>query len=138
LLEVAQNLEGGAGVTGVRVCAGGQGDEMAKFMVLYRSSVSARDQMANATPEQMKAGMDAWTAWAGKAGDAIVDLGTPLAPAKRLGSGSPATAGDDISGYSILQSDSVEALASLLEEHPHLHVPGNSIEALELLAMPGM
>jgi hypothetical protein len=137
LLDVAQNLEGGAGVTGVRVWAGRQGDEMAKFMVLYWSSVSARDQMASATPEQMKAGMEAWTAWAGKAGDAIVDLGTPLAAATHLGSGSSAMAGDDISGYSILQSDSVDALASLLEEHPHLHVHGNSIEVLELLAIPG-
>ena len=41
-------------------------------------------------------------------------------------------------GYSILQSDSAEVLASLLEEHPHLHVPGNSIDVLEFLAMPGM
>lgn len=111
---------------------------MAKFMVLYRSSESARDQMANTTPEQMKAGMDAWMAWAGKAGDAIVDLGTPLAAATRLGSGSSATGGDDVSGYSILQSGSAEALASLLADHPHLHVPGNSIEVLEFLAMPGM
>jgi hypothetical protein len=119
-------------------CAEEKGDEMAKFMVLYRSSVSARDQMANGTPEQMQAGMDAWMAWAGKAGDAVVDLGTPLAAATSLGSGSSATGGDDISGYSILQSDSAEALASLMAEHPHLHVPGNSIEVLEFLAMPGM
>ena len=111
---------------------------MAKFMVLYRSSMSARDQMANATPEQMQAGMDAWMEWAGKAADAIVDLGTPLAAATSVGSGLSVTSGDDISGYSILQSDSVEVLASLLEEHPHLHVPGNSIEVLEFLAMPGM
>ncbi len=51
---------------------------MTKFMVLYRSALSARDQMASATPEQAKAGMEAWMAWAGKAGDAIVDLGAPL------------------------------------------------------------
>ena len=96
----------------MRARAEEEGDEMAKFMALYRSSVSARGQMANATPEQMQAGMDAWMAWAGKAGDAIVDLGTPLAAATRLGSGSSAAGGDDISGYSILQSDSVEALSS--------------------------
>ena len=45
---------------------------MARFMVLYLSSTSAREQMANATPEQAQAGMDAWVQWAGKAGDAIV------------------------------------------------------------------
>jgi hypothetical protein len=71
---------------------------MAKFMVLYLSPVPARYQLANTTPEQMKAGMGAWMQWADKAGDAIVDLGSPLAAATRAGSG-PAPAGE-ITGYS--------------------------------------
>ena len=49
-----------------------------KFMVLYNSSVSAREQMAGATPEQRQAGMEEWMAWAGRAASAIVDLGTPM------------------------------------------------------------
>ena len=109
---------------------------MAKFMVLYRSSTSARDQMAGATPEQMKAGMEAWMQWAGKAGDAVVDLGAPLAPAAHLGPGS-SDAGE-LSGYSIMQADSAEALGGVLDGHPHLSMPGNSIEVLEMLSMPGM
>jgi hypothetical protein len=112
-----------------------RGDEMTKFMVLYRSSTSARDQMANATPEQMKAGMEAWMQWAAKAGDAVVDLGAPLTPA-RMGPGS-SDAGE-ISGYSIMQADSAEALGGVLDGHPHLSMPGNSIEVLEMLSMPGM
>jgi hypothetical protein len=47
---------------------------MTMYLVLYRSSTSARDSMANATPEQAQAGMDAWMAWAGRAGNSIVDL----------------------------------------------------------------
>ena len=50
---------------------------MAKFMVLYRSPVSAEEQMAGATPEQAQAGLDAWNAWGAKAGDSLVDFGTP-------------------------------------------------------------
>lgn len=34
---------------------------MARFMVVYRSQVSAQEQMANADPAQAQAGMDAWT-----------------------------------------------------------------------------
>jgi hypothetical protein len=49
-----------------------------KFLVLYRSPVSAREQMASATPEQAQAGMEAWQAWGEKAGAAIVDFGAPL------------------------------------------------------------
>jgi hypothetical protein len=109
---------------------------MTKFMVLYRSSTSARDQMANATPEQMKAGMEAWMQWAGKAGDAVVDLGAPLAPATHVGPGS--SSAGEISGYSIMQAGSAEALGGVLEGHPHLSMPGNSVEVLEMLSMPGM
>jgi len=108
---------------------------MTKFMVLYRSSTSARGQMASATPEQMKAGMEAWMQWAGKAGEAVVDLGAPLAPAAHVGRGSDE---GDISGYSIMQANSAEALGSVLDGHPHLSMPGNSIEVLEMLSMPGM
>ena len=69
---------------------------MAKFMILYRATTSAREQMAGATPEQMKAGMDAWMTWAGKAGDAVVDLGTPLGYSTHVGS--MASAGEDVCG----------------------------------------
>ena len=41
---------------------------MTKYLLLYRSPVSAADQMSGATPEQAQAGMDAWTVWGGKAG----------------------------------------------------------------------
>ena len=110
---------------------------MNKFLVMYRSSASAREQMANATPEQAKAGMEAWMTWAGKAGDAIVDLGAPLAPAAHVGSGSGDTDVEQLSGFSILQSDSVDSLKALLDEHPHLGMPGSSIEVLEYLPIPG-
>ena len=40
---------------------------MKKFLVLYKSNVPAAQQMASATPEQMKAGMDLWKAWAQQA-----------------------------------------------------------------------
>ena len=111
---------------------------MTKFMVLYLSTVSARDQMAGATPEQAKAGMDAWMAWAGKAGDAIVDLGAPLAPGTRLGVGSAPAGGEQVTGYSILQAESADELTGILDGHPHLEMMGGSIEVLEYLPIPGM
>lgn len=108
---------------------------MAKFMILYRSTTTAREQMANATPEQMQAGMDAWMAWAGKAGDAVLDLGAPLAHATNINS---AAGADDITGYSLLQADSAQAVTEILDGHPHLEMPGCSIDVLELLSIPGM
>jgi hypothetical protein len=111
---------------------------MAKYLILYRSPTPPRDQMANATPEQMKAGLDAWMTWAGKAGDAVTDLGSPVEHTTHVGPGSAASGGADICGYSIVQAGSAEAAAGTLDGHPHLEMPGNSIEVLELISMPGM
>jgi hypothetical protein len=106
---------------------------MTKYLVLYRSTVSPADAMANATPEQADAGMEAWMNWAGRAGSALVDLGAPVAESVRLGDGDGA-----VTGFSILDAESADDLLTLLEEHPHLHMPGDSsIEALEFLPIPG-
>ena len=37
-----------------------------------------------------------------------------------------------------MQADSAQALTGVLDGHPPLQLPGNSIDVLELLAMPGM
>src|SRR5262249_26528145 len=105
---------------------------MAKFLVLYRSPMSPREMMAKASPEEAKAGMDAWMAWAGRAGEAVVDLGAPLDGAQHVGDGS-----GDPAGFSILQADSADDVVALLNEHPHLHGPGNSIDVHEFLPLPG-
>jgi len=96
---------------------------MSKYLVLYRSDASAQERMANATPEEAQAGMQGWMEWFGKAGDAIVDGGSPVS-------------GEDqsIGGYSVLQADSREALDAVLQGHPHLQV--GTIEVLEFLPMP--
>jgi hypothetical protein len=103
-----------------------KGATVTKFLVLYRSPVPAREQMANATPEQAQAGMEAWQAWAQKAGSSIADLGAPLA-----GDG-------DITGFSILEADSRPALDELLADHPHRHMPEAQIDVFEFLPLPGM
>ena len=105
---------------------------MTKYLVLYRSDQSATEQMSSATPEEQQASMQAWMTWAGKAGPAIVDLGSPVAPAAGA-----TVSGDPIGGFSILQADSAEALQGVLEGHPH-SAQGGTIEVLEFLPIPGM
>jgi hypothetical protein len=41
---------------------------VAKYLVLYRSTMTAEEQMSQNNPEQAQAGMDAWMAWAQQAG----------------------------------------------------------------------
>jgi hypothetical protein len=108
---------------------------MTKYLVLYRSPVPAREQMGASTPEQAQAGMEGWMRWAGKAGSAIVDLGSPLASEGTVGRASDS--GTPIGGFSVLEAGSVDALKQVLDGHPHLEAPEGSIEILEFLPLPG-
>lgn len=112
---------------------------MKKFLVIYSSSVPALEQMKTVTPEQAKAGMDAWMEWAGKAGPAIVELGAPLGAAASFEApGTKTDVTSEVGGYSILQAESIDALSKVLVGHPHFRAPGASIRVHELMDMPGM
>src|SRR4051812_34367774 len=100
-------------------------------MVLYRSSVPAQEQMAAASTEQAQEGMAMWMRWAEKAGPAVVDLGSPLGGSRFVPSGADGQGGTPVGGFSVLEADSAEDVATLLGDHPHLHAPGGVIEVLE-------
>ena len=111
---------------------------MKKFLVLYRAPTSAFEQMKNTTPEQQKAGMEAWMTWSKKAASSIVDMGAPLGKSVRVTKTGASPATNDLGGFSIMQAESKEALAKSLEGHPHFMMPEGFIEVVELMAIPGM
>jgi hypothetical protein len=111
---------------------------MKKFLVLYRAPTTAFEQMQKATPEQQKAGMEAWMAWSKKAGPSIVDMGAPLGKSVRVTSGGASPATNDLGGFSILQGESKEAVAATLKGHPHFMMPDGSIDVVELMPIPGL
>lgn len=111
---------------------------MTKFLVLYNSPVPAAEMMANATPEEAKAGMDAWMAWAQRNGDSLVDFGLPLGSSMHVETGSASPGSIQATGFSVVQAESLDSAAKMLEDHPHLQTQGGTIDVLECLPMPGM
>jgi hypothetical protein len=112
---------------------------MKKFLVLYKAPMSAFEQMQKSTPEQQKAGMDAWMTWSKKAASSIVDMGAPLGKSLKVTkAGGASQTTNDLGGYSILQAESKEALGDALKGHPHFMMPEGFIEIVELMPMPGM
>ncbi len=112
---------------------------MQKFLVLYKAPTSAFEMMKQATPEQQKAGMEAWMAWGQKAGSQIVDMGAPLGKSIKVArGGNVMSSANDLGGYSILQAESKEALAEMMKDHPHFMTPDGSIEIIEMRQLPGM
>jgi len=110
---------------------------MKKFLVLYRAPVASFEQMMKATPEQQKAGMDAWMTWSKKAASSIVDMGAPLGRALQVTPTGTTANRNDLGGFSVMQAESKEALAATMKGHPHFETPGGSIEIVEMMPMPG-
>lgn len=112
---------------------------MAKFMILYNSPESATDTMANASPEEMKASMEEWIKWRDEASKtAKIDFGLPLQAISRITPDGIGESDSHVSGYSIVEGESKDAVMELLQTHPHLKRPGASMDALEMLPMPGL
>ena len=111
---------------------------MKKFLVLYKAPPASFEQMKKATPEQQKAGMDAWMGWSKKASGAIKDMGGPLGKSQRVTKTSSSPSTNDLGGYSILQAESKEALAESLKGHPHFMTPEGFIDIVEIMPIPGM
>jgi hypothetical protein len=110
---------------------------MKKFLVLYRAPASSFELMQKATPEQQKAGMEAWMTWSKTAAGSIVEMGGPLGKSVRVTKGGSAPSTNDLGGYSILQAESKEVLAESLKGHPHFMMPEGSIDVIEVRPIPG-
>jgi hypothetical protein len=91
---------------------------MATYLLIYTGEQGAPP----ASEAEGKAVMDAWLAWFGMLGDAIVDSGNPLGPSVTVDAdGSTSEGGaSGAGGYSILRADSLEAAAALTAGCPHL------------------
>jgi len=112
---------------------------MSKFVALYMAPASAIDQMMkNATPDQMKAGMNAWMGWMKARQGALVDMGAPLGKNKRVTASGASDVRNEVTGYTVVWADSADAAARLFEGHPHLQIPGAYIEVLPVMPIPGM
>ncbi len=111
---------------------------MKKFLVLYKAPLASFEQMKKATPEQQKAGMEAWMAWSKTSASSIVDMGGPLGSSMRVTKGGASAATNDLGGYSVLKAESKEALAETMKGHPHFMMPEGTIEVVEIMPIPGM
>jgi len=83
-------------------------------------------------------GIAAWKAWVGKHQDAIVVMGGPLGKTKQVSQRGIDDTSNLLSAFTVVRADSHEAAAKIFEKHPHFAIfPGDSIEVMPVLAIPG-
>ena len=116
---------------------------MKKFLAVYigtEASSAKWDALDEKTRnEREEAGMAAWHLWMEKNQKSIVDGGAPLGTTKKVGPKGISDFSNEICAYTVVQAESHEAAAKLFLDHPHFkNFPGDSIEIMECLAIPGM
>ena len=100
---------------------------MAKYLLAFHGG-----SMPETEAEQAKA-MQAWGAWYTGLGGAVVDPGNPIGQIRTIATDGSASAGggaNPVSGYTILQADSLDAAVKLASSCPIL-ASGGSIEVGE-------
>lgn len=98
---------------------------MKKFILFYKGP---------ATPPGASHGK--WPAWFNKVGDQLVDIGSPMQNGHVLqNDGSTRDLATNFNGYSIIQSKNIEAVISLLRDHPFLAL-GSDEYSIEIFELP--
>ena len=102
---------------------------MAKFVYVYTGG-----QMAD-TPEAQEQAMQAWGAWFGTLGDKITDMGNPFGASATVKSGGSSEGGASrLTGYSVVEAESLDEAAVKADGCPILQSGGN-VEVYEAIAM---
>ena len=104
---------------------------MPKYVLAYHGGGMPESE------EEQAATMAAWGAWFETLGSAIVDGGNPISQTKTVasdGSVSDGGGANPLSGYSLINADSIDAAAALAGGCPVLEV-GGSVEVAEAIDM---
>lgn len=107
---------------------------MSKFIYLYRGPATP---MSDLTPEQGAERMAAFGAWMGKAGAALVDVGSPFGSSASVRDDGTEGAAGDLTGYTIVEADDLAAAKALTDGLPFLSTSDGrcAVEIFELRPM---
>jgi hypothetical protein len=104
---------------------------MTKFLLAYHGG------NAPSSKEEGDRVMAAWGQWMGSLGKAMVEPGNPTAAAKTIGADGQVSNGggsNPVTGYTVLEAESLDAAVALCKSCPQLS-SGGSIEVAEIMAI---
>jgi YCII-related domain len=99
---------------------------MANYLLAYKGGGMPE------TPAEQQKVMEAWGAWFGGLAAAVVDGGNPCGPSKNIASNGTVSDGapSQISGYSVIKADNLDAATKMAKGCPIL-ASGGSVEVYE-------
>lgn len=108
---------------------------MSKYMMVYRGEATPMEDM---TPEQGAEVLAKWNAWMDKVGPALADVGSPFGPSTSMVDDGTEGTAHSLTGYSIVEADSIDAAKGLADGHPYLSEGKGdyAIDIFELMSVP--
>jgi hypothetical protein len=117
---------------------------MKNYMAVYIGSPSSPKMSEWTAMEEGKrkqlevSGIKAWGDWMTANAAAIVETGGPLGKTKRISAQGVSDTKNTMTGYVVVRAESHAAAAKMFEKHPSFsHFPGDSVEVMEILPIPG-
>ena len=93
---------------------------MAKYLLTYHGGGPMPE-----SEEEVAAVYQAWSDWLGSAGDNLVDGGNPISHGKLVApDGAVSDANDAVTGYSIVNADSIDDAVVFAKSSPHIAAGG--------------
>lgn len=116
---------------------------MKKFLAVYigkEASTAKWEALDEVTRNKReREGLAGWHAWVEKNKKSLIDVGSPLGSTKKIDPTGVADFSNELCAYTIVQAESHEQAAQLFVDHPHFKFfPGDSVEIVECLSIPGM
>ena len=118
---------------------------MKNFLAIFTGKPSSPNSkkwetMDDATrKKQQEAGMKSWGAWVENNKSNIVQMGSPVGKTKQIDAEGISDIRNSIAAYTVVMAESYDAAAKMFLNHPHFMIfPGDSIEVMECLPIPGM
>jgi hypothetical protein len=113
------------------------------FLAVYLGAQAAMKKWEKLPPkiqqELESKGIQAWQEWVAKNKKSIVYMGAPLGTTKRVDRKGIANTSNEMGAFTVVQAASHAAAAKLFRSHPHFTIfPGESVEVMECLPIPGM
>ena|ERR1700756_2153063 len=117
---------------------------MKRFLAVYIGTEASMNESGwNALSEterqeRGRMGIAAWKKWVEANEGSLVEVGAPLGKTLHVSKRGIEKTKNELTGFTVVQAESHEDAAKLFEHHPHFTLfPGDSIEIMECLPMPG-
>ncbi len=94
---------------------------MKQFLVVYYAPAQEVSKLGTATPEEKMASLKPWMDWKADNEENVINFGAPLIPGQgRSANADWQPSNKEVSGFSIVQGENIEAVKEMCNNHPHL------------------